>query len=161
MGDGARGTPGVAIPLLEIKERRMKMDILERAREVIESDINYHNEKLMEIKKNEFTFRVLASLLQPEITKEYAHIEADKLEITFATIKRAREVVRKLLEETSINKFERTMEESFYSSKVAWHYKAKLDGITLFIGPASPDKKCNPVRREHKYHYWVCEKPES
>jgi len=61
------------------------------------------------------------------------------------------------LEETKIEKFEKTMEESAFRNKPVWHYKAKLDGVWLFIGPAIPNKKCKPIKKEHKYNVWVCE----
>jgi len=133
------------------------MNILKRINEVLEADINYHTEKLIDIDRYRGTLEKLALLLQPEIRKEYARVEMNKLEITFNTRKRAKEVIEKILEETKIEKFEKTMEESAFRDKVIWHYKAKLDGVSLFIGPAIPNKKCKPIKKEHKYNYWVCE----
>ena len=134
------------------------MDILERVTEVLDSDTEYHTDKLKKIASIRPAFEKLAVLLQPEIEHEYVSIDEDELEVTFKTNKRAREVVRILLEKTTIEKFERTMEKSAWKDKVLWHYKAQLDGINIFIGPASPLKDCKPVRHKHVWHSWICEK---
>lgn len=131
------------------------MDILEKVKEAVISDIEYHTEKISEASRAQPILEKIAYLLQPQIDEEYVDISTNKLKVDFKTTKRAREVVKIFLENTEIEKFEKTMGESLVT--LSWHYRAELNGIAILIGPAIPTKKCTPVKKEYSWPYWVCE----
>ena len=131
------------------------MDLLERKNDALEWTLSYYREKLEKARTAEIPLTKLAKILQPEVEDEFVDITMSKFRIDFKSMKRAREVMRMLLETTEIEKFEKTMEESL--DEIAWHYKAVLDGISVLIGPAPPQKKCKPIKKHTEWPYWVCE----
>ena len=135
------------------------MDLQKRVEEEIADDLNYYRNKIREVKKSANTLRQLARLLAPEIEGEHLEISMTKFRLDCFTTERARRITSLLLENTKIKKFEKTMEESY--NDLRWHYKGFFDGFPVLIGPAPADKKCNPIKKETKLPYWVCETKQS
>jgi len=132
------------------------MNLLERVNEETTRIKEYYEKALTDVLEASVAMKRLAGFLEPEINDEYVEVGITKFRIDFKTQKRAREIIRLLLEKTEIEKFIKTMGES--QASLHWHYKAKFNGIDVFIGPAPSNKRCKPVKKNMDWPYWVCEK---
>ena len=139
------------------------MTLIEKVKEATKASLKYHREGIKEAKSREPTLEKLAQILEPEISDaKYAYVNSDSITIDFKTIREARELALDLLGKVSgdyqsiLDKFKK--EASSGADGLNWYFVAKVGGVKLSIGPAEPDRKCVPVRREYTNHYWVCEK---
>ena len=132
------------------------MSIKGKVKEELQSWRDYLNGRIDRINKAEPVMLELATLLDtlgvPDVSSGY-----DYIVITTPSIKESRELLSKIFEATSIDRFMKSSAQ--HCDGLRWGYSIDFKGVTLTIYPAEPDKDCIAVKRTNTYTTWVCEKP--
>jgi len=131
--------------------------LTQKAKTAVKDDLKYHRESIKEIKLCNPILEKFAQILEPMISDEKSsYVTSNSITINLKTKEKARQLVTTLLQETTITKFEKEASSGF--DGLDWHHTAKEGKVKISIGPAQPDRKCQPVKREHLSSWWVCEK---
>ena len=130
------------------------MNLEKEVQTIVKDGIKYHRDRLKAVKSNRPTLEKLAQLLGGA-GAAHIYVTTHRIDLDFDSTKRAREITGYLLKETDIGKFEKVTESKY--NGLSWYYKADLDGVEVRVGPALPDRRCQPVKKEYTNSYWVCE----
>jgi len=117
-----------------------------------------YREKLKTINNNKPTLERLAELFHG-MEPTHTYVSTERIDLDFETTKQAREVTNYILDNTEIDRFDKSTESRYEG--LWWYYFAKLNGVEVRVGPAPPDRRCKPVKKEYTNSYWVCEPKEN
>lgn len=130
------------------------MSLKEDAIKEIQDWLNYYQDRINQIRKDEPSAVELCEILE-SLNVSKAGFSYGSIIITLPSVEESRNLLGEILQKTSIEQFIKVSKST--STKLEWGYYVDYKGVGLTIFPAEPNKDCIEVKKTNVYTSWVCE----